>query len=107
MKAVLDTNVLISALFFGGTPSTIIEAFARKKLHLIASPSILSEYRNVAERMNRRRPTDYKTTLEWIIANARVVADTDLGESVCADPADNKFIAAALASGAMIICSRG
>ena len=105
MKVILDTNVIISSIFFGGIPSHIIEACYEKCIKLVMSPAILIEYRDVAERLARRKPNDYKTVLEWILTNAEMVADTTLAEPVSVDPDDDKFIAAALLSGAKIICS--
>ena len=105
MKVILDTNVIISSIFFGGIPSHIIEACYEKRIKLVMSPAILIEYREVAKRMSYKRPNDYKTVLDWILTNAEMVADTPLAEPVSADPDDDKFIAAALLSGAKIICS--
>lgn len=105
MRAILDTNVLISALFFGGVPLSITDAVADGKLHLVISPSIISEYCDVAERISKKRPTDYKLTMEWLITHSELIPDSPLPSAVSADPDDDKFIAAALESGAMIICS--
>ena len=37
MRAVLDTNVVISAIFFGGMPLKIVRAAFAKKVELVAS----------------------------------------------------------------------
>ena len=44
MKIVIDTNVLISAVFFGGNPQKIIEAVADGDFHAFATPAIIEEY---------------------------------------------------------------
>ncbi len=41
MRVVLDTNVLVSAIFFSGTPAGILGAWIEGKLDLIASVEIL------------------------------------------------------------------
>lgn len=41
MRVVLDTNVLVSALFFAGTPGRILSAWADGRFDLVASPEIL------------------------------------------------------------------
>ena len=51
MRAVLDTNVVMSAIFFGGTPLKIIRAAVSKNVQLVASRAVVSEYREVAERL--------------------------------------------------------
>lgn len=47
MRVVLDTNVFISGIFFGGIPSKILNAWKNKNVTLIISPAILDEYRRV------------------------------------------------------------
>ena len=48
MKIVLDTNVLISGIYFSGTPGTILQAWRSGKFQLAVSVEILEEYLNVA-----------------------------------------------------------
>ncbi len=52
MRAVLDTNVVMSAFFFGGTPLKIVRSAFSRKIELVASKAVLSEYREVAERLH-------------------------------------------------------
>jgi putative PIN family toxin of toxin-antitoxin system len=47
VRVVLDTNVLVSGVFFGGLPGRILEAWRDGKLTLIVSPAILDEYLRV------------------------------------------------------------
>ncbi|MBQ7193170.1 MAG: putative toxin-antitoxin system toxin component, PIN family, partial [Synergistaceae bacterium] len=44
MKIVIDTNVVISGVFFGGKPRMILEAVADRKIFACASAEILTEY---------------------------------------------------------------
>jgi predicted nucleic acid-binding protein len=44
MKVVVDTNVLMSGVFFGGVPGRILEAWRDGKLTLVVSPPVLEEY---------------------------------------------------------------
>jgi putative PIN family toxin of toxin-antitoxin system len=105
VRVILDTNVIMSAIFFGGIPGKILKAYASGELSLVLSPEILSEYHEVAERLFKKYPVEYADILEWITIHSDMVSDTSLTESVCADPDDDKFISAALVSGAKIICS--
>jgi len=50
MIVVLDTNVLISALMFGGNPRAIIDKVIRGELKLCLSESILLELGDVLQR---------------------------------------------------------
>jgi predicted nucleic acid-binding protein len=44
LKVILDTNVLISGVYFGGYPYRILEAWNNNRLTLIVSREILDEY---------------------------------------------------------------
>ena len=47
LKVVLDTNVLISAILFGGKPRQILEKAIRREIQLCISESILEELQGV------------------------------------------------------------
>ena len=48
MRIVLDTNVLISGIFFSGPPFEILKAWSDDKVRLVLSPEILDEYYRIA-----------------------------------------------------------
>ena len=48
MKIVLDTNVLISGIFFTGPPYQILKAWQKGKTSFAVSKEILTEYQRVA-----------------------------------------------------------
>lgn len=47
MNVVLDTNVFVSGVFFGGIPGRILAAWAVGDVYLVLSPDILVEYERV------------------------------------------------------------
>jgi len=47
VKLILDTNVLVSRIFFGGVPGQILTAWADEQVSLVLSPAILDEYAQV------------------------------------------------------------
>jgi len=47
VKVVLDTNVFVSGVFFGGPPHKILEAWRDGKIQLLLSPAILEGYQRV------------------------------------------------------------
>ena len=55
MRVVLDTNVLVSGIFFKGPPMRILEAWAARRFELIVTFEILSEYRRVGVSRNPGR----------------------------------------------------
>ena len=46
-KVVLDTNVLISGILFGGNPRQILELVIKDKIAAYISPAILTEFKEV------------------------------------------------------------
>ena len=56
MKVVIDTNVLISGLYFGGVPARVISAWTEGRTLLVVSPEILHEYRRVGLELAKGRP---------------------------------------------------
>ena len=106
MKVVLDTNVLISGIYFGGLPGKILEAWGARRFQLLVSTEILQEYLNVAERLaDRYAGVEYESILGLIIQNAELVQPSDLPDPVSTDPDDDKFLACALAGESTTIVS--
>lgn len=93
MRVVLDTNVLMSGIFFGGIPGRILSAWASAHLELVLSPEILEEYRRVGALLGARYP-DRSAALEPVLAllamNAVLVTASRLPNPVSADPEDDK-----------------
>ncbi len=52
MRIVLDTNVFVSAVFFGGVPGRILEAWRDGRLQLVLSAAILDEYQRVGQALS-------------------------------------------------------
>lgn len=50
LKIVLDTNIYISAILFGGKPKKILELINEVKIHSFVSPEILLEINQVLRR---------------------------------------------------------
>lgn len=96
MREIVDTNVLISGVFFGGVPRRILSAWAGGHFDLVLSPDILDEYQRVGRELARKHP-DLAGSLEPILAllttHAMLVDAPQLAEPVSADPADDMFLA--------------
>lgn len=60
MRVVLDTNVLVSGIFFGGVPGRIVDAWSENRLSLILTPAILEEYARVGHAMAAKYPDGRK-----------------------------------------------
>lgn len=57
VKVVLDTNILISAIIFGGKPNQVLLLVLKDKIQAITSPILLAELREV---LNKKFPLSEK-----------------------------------------------
>ena len=106
MRVILDTNVFISGVFFGGQPGKILAAWRDGKVRLVLSTEILEEYVEVLRRLEKLYPpVEVKPVIELILAGSEIITVLPLEKPVCSDPDDDKFIACALASKARVIVS--
>ena len=108
MRVVVDTNVLVSGVFFGGVPGRILSAWTAGKFVLVLSPAILEEYRRVSHELGLQYP-DVGATFEPILTllamNATIVDAPPLTAPVSNDPTDDMFLAVALASQTSLVVS--
>ena len=106
MRVILDTNVFVSGVFFGGIPARILEAWRDSRIHPVLSAEILDEYRRVGATLGKRYPgVDLEPLLAILAVHAEVVEAPALAEPVSVDPDDDKFLACAVAAGVTVIVS--
>ncbi len=97
MRVVLDTNVLISGIFFTGPPYRILQSWKRGKLSLLISEPILIEYFRVSSFLSAQYPdVNLDPILSLLVAKAKLIQATELPTPICSDPDDDKFIACAV-----------
>jgi uncharacterized protein len=104
MKVVLDTNVLVSGIFFGGIPGKILDAWANHEFDLFLSPNILHEYIKVIHRSATM--TDKSMIRYWVYTiakHARHIPDTSSESVISRDPHDDKFLWCATAAKAQYL----
>lgn len=107
MKVVLDTNILVSGIFFpSGPPRQILLHWERGKLDLVILNEIFDEYSRTTEDIRVHYPdTDIAKTLNLVLFNSEICEPEPLAQPVCKDLKDDKFIACAIAGKAKIIVS--
>jgi putative PIN family toxin of toxin-antitoxin system len=106
MKVVIDTNVIISGVFFSGPPFQILKSWKDGLINLVVSPEILEEYKKVGAILANDHPgINFEPFLAFLIQNAIFVSAPALSDGVCDDPDDDKFFACALAGGCDLIVS--
>src|SRR5437868_7048849 len=107
MNVVVDTNVVVSAIFWQGESRDCMVLWARRRFHLAISLSIFDEYCEIARRLARKvRGVSPEPWLEWIENKAKVYEPAPVGKQRSRDPDDDPFLACALASGAQFIVSK-
>lgn len=104
MRLVVDTNVFVSGVFFGGHPYAILDAWKRRRVELVVSPEILDEYRATGEELAKEFPgVDLDPWIRLVEARATLVEAPPLDRQVCTDRDDDKFVACALEGRVRII----
>ena len=101
IRAVLDTNVVVSALLFSGPPSRLISAWQSGRLRLVVSAPILDEYiRVLAYPKFKLTNTEIRGLLEEeLIPFIETVTAFPTDIPGIRDPDDAKFITCAVAAG--------
>ncbi|MBQ3418879.1 MAG: putative toxin-antitoxin system toxin component, PIN family [Erysipelotrichaceae bacterium] len=105
MKIVIDTNVVISGIFFNGFPRRIIEAVVDDKLEAFTSEDIILEYQEiVSEMIDRKQGKLDHNILDFFISKLHFV-DKKSNVKISRDQDDNKFINCALDSKSLFVVS--
>ena len=63
MKIVIDTNVFISGIFFGGVPFDVLNTVISKKNEAYITPEMWDEYEDVIKRIAIKYPSHMKQEL--------------------------------------------
>lgn len=106
LKVVLDTNILVSSIFWSGASYKILKLITRSKIESYTSISILNELKQVL-----------KSKIKYNLPEAKVQEIVELTKlhsflvypkrqtSIAKDPKDNKFIECAIETKADYIIS--
>ena len=106
MKVVLDTNVVVSGIFFTGPPREILRSWSRGKIQLLITPEIFEEYQRVAAELHQKYfSIEIRRILELILVGSELVVAAPLPRPISIDPNDDKFFDCAAAGMASIIVS--
>jgi putative PIN family toxin of toxin-antitoxin system len=103
IRAVIDTNVYISALFGGGAPRRVVDLAAAGRFQALTSPELLTELEDVLADDFGVPQERLDLVVRDVLSYAVVVTPDEETPSVVRDPADAKVIACALAGGADFI----
>lgn len=102
---VIDSNVWISALVFGGKPRQLFEQVVQRGITIAVSAPILEEVRRNMQRKFPEFLEDFEELLIVLSSHLQYVTLGSISISVCRDPDDDKIIETAILSQASTIVS--
>jgi putative PIN family toxin of toxin-antitoxin system len=110
VRAVVDTNVLLSGLIWRGAPHALLEHVRIGTLRIYSSPALIAEFAGIIERPKFRGAlvrsnTDSKKLLADLRLLADIVDPPPLATPVSRDPDDNVVLALAVAAAPDLIIS--
>lgn len=104
-KLVLDTNIYISAIHFGGLPLRLINLAPDEKISLFISRNIITEILGVLRQKFSYSPTQLDQIETLILDTCYLVAPQTRVSTIKADLADNRILECALEAKADFIVS--
>lgn len=110
MNIVLDTNTVISAMFWKGAPRQVLDLARSGKYTLFTSSDLLAELANVlgrkkfSEQLKRANTTVDDLVLGYA-ALANPLRSKRIPKTITADPDDDKVLACAFTANADLIVS--
>ena len=102
MRVLLDTNVVISAILFGGIPRELLIGAIQGEFEIVNSLSLLDELEEVLiDKFAFSREAAMETRREFM--SLAVIVEPREVPRVCRDPDNNLVLAAAVEGGAAAI----
>lgn len=95
LKLVLDTNILISAIAFGGKPEEVLNLVLDEKVIAVTSPILLAEFQEVYKKNFPLKFVDFELTLERIEEIFKMVKPKR-SLKIVRDEDDNRVLEAAV-----------
>lgn len=108
MRLILDTNIVVSALLWGGIPRRLLELGRDNTVTLFTSPDLLDELADVLSREKfSKLLAQHQLTPDYLMQRygmlAQVVNPAPIERTVPDDPDDDAVLACALAARAQMI----
>ncbi len=105
MKIVVDTNVMISGIFFGGFPQKVLRAIVANEITACATTEIIDEHEEIVERMLQKKQGHLNATILTPVLQNLELIETKSIVDICQDPDDNKFLGCAKDAKALYVVS--
>ncbi|MGD2249056.1 MAG: putative toxin-antitoxin system toxin component, PIN family [Candidatus Methanofastidiosia archaeon] len=94
IRVVLDTNILVSGIFWRGNPYKILQTCFQNKLSLIISPAILEELQDVlrTEKKFELTKNDISSYMRLLISHSTLIEPVQTIDAIKDDPDDNMIL---------------
>lgn len=105
MRIVVDTNVITSAIFFGGKPYQLLRYIMEGQVGGVASKEIVDEYEEIILRLKQKYPAiNTRIPLQDLLVKFEIIrVSSDI--HISRDPDDDKFISCAVDGKCLYIVS--
>ena len=104
MKIVLDTNVLVSGVFWGGLPEKILESVVAGDVVLYASQDMVREYFRILDKIGKKN-ADLIGQWKILLIELIMIVEPKVKIKSCRDTCDNMFLECAVTAKAQYIVS--
>ena len=104
-RVVADTNVLVSALQFGGKPKQLLDLAVDGHIDLAISEAIIEEALRVLSEKFQGTPEELRDTDQQLRLVGRVVTPIEPINVIDEDPSDDRILECAVAATAEVIVS--
>ena len=105
MRIVVDTNVIISGVFFGGAPRQILNAIVTSKVTACATAEIVDEYLEIVDEMLSRKQGSLNRNILSPLIHSLEMIEPRTQVELSRDPDDDKFLGCAKDAKALYIVS--
>lgn len=92
MRIVVDTNIIISGIFFGGKPRKLLEECFSGTLQMVCSEEIFIEYTETIERLTIKSGKNIGKEIKPLLIENLEFIENRFNDSYSRDPDDDKFI---------------
>ena len=92
MRIVVDTNILISGIFFGGRPREFLQHCYSGNLQMVCTEEIFIEYIETIEKLSKKSGKGIPDEIKAILIEHIEFIENRYADRYCRDPHDDKFI---------------
>lgn len=105
MKVVVDTNVLVSGIFWSGRPFQVLKHWTDGKFDLLVSEPILDEYIRVIAELGEKRNSHLGEAWGQLVVRNALLIQPNQRCKYSRDKDDDKFLDCSVSGGAQYLVS--